>query len=89
MARPATELERETPVEDRIARLESDVAHIKSDVSEMKAGLRQLNATVYGVKDSVASLAVKIEKYRGVDRAWWLLIAGTILGVMARGFQWI
>jgi hypothetical protein len=26
---------------------------------------------------------------RALDRVWWLLMCGTLLGVMARGFKWI
>jgi len=35
-----------------------------------------------------ASIAA-LDKARIADRVWWLLIAGGILGVMARGFQWL
>ena len=82
-------MESEAPVEDRIARLESDVAHIQSDVSDIKIDIRGLDGKVDGVKDAVAKLALTMEKYRSVDRVWWLVIAGTLLGVMARGFKWI
>jgi predicted nucleic acid-binding Zn-ribbon protein len=47
-------------------------------------------------KDSLASLALTFEKAfaelkvgRALDRVWWLLMCGTLLGVMARGFKWI
>jgi hypothetical protein len=26
---------------------------------------------------------------RWSDKVWWLVIAGALLGVMARGFKWI
>jgi hypothetical protein len=28
-------------------------------------------------------------KQQWIDKVWWLLIAGAILGVMARGMKWI
>ena len=82
MATPATLLESEAPVEERSARLESHVEHIQADISEMKGDIRQL-------KEAMVKLAVTIEKYRGLDRVWWLVIAATLLGVMAHGFKWL
>jgi hypothetical protein len=31
----------------------------------------------------------QLMKSRMTDKVWWLLIAATLLGVMARGFKWI
>jgi outer membrane murein-binding lipoprotein Lpp len=63
---------------------------------KMDAIDQRLNAKIDGVKDLVASQALATEKSfaklnvgRALDRVWWLLIAASILGVMARGFKWI
>lgn len=50
--------------------------------------IESLTEKVDGLKESVTKLAVMIEKQRGVDRVWWLVIAATLLGVMAHGFKW-
>ena len=83
----------EVSVEARIARLEADVAHLRTDVTDIKVDLRarfdkvdsrmdRLDAKVDAVKDALASAKV-----------WALVLyfalAGTMLGVMARGFGWI
>ncbi len=104
MGVPAEKLHWEkSTVEERIARLEANVEHIQSDVSEIRQDVRRLDAKIDGVKDSVAALNERmhesfrkvdasLEKLRigqALDKVWWLLIAGAILGVMARGFKWI
>ena len=76
-------------MEDRIARLEARVEHIQSDIPEMKTDIRDLRTQAGEGKDAVTNLARKIEKYTGVDRVWWLVIAATLLGVMAHGFKWL
>ncbi len=129
MAMPALMLELETPVEERVARLEANVEHIRSDISDMKTDIRRLNdkvdavdqkltdkidavdqkltdkiddvdrrlsGRIDGVKDSVMSLALNMEKSfsalkvgRAFDRVWWLLMSAALLGIMARAFKWI
>jgi hypothetical protein len=56
----------------------------------------RLSAKIDQLKDALASLALNMEKSfaelkvgRALDRVWWLLMCGTLLGVMARGFKWI
>ena len=94
----------EIPMEARIARIEADVAHLRSDVADIKVDMRarfdrmdarmdrleskidsrtdELRKSVDGVKDRLASAQV-----------WALVLyfalAGSMLGVMARGFGWI
>jgi hypothetical protein len=73
MAMPALKLELETPVEDKIARLETHVEHIQSDVTELKTDVRRLNdkvdsveqkltAKIDGLKDSFANFQVYVER---------------------------
>jgi hypothetical protein len=57
---------------------------------------RRLSGKIDALKDSLATLALSTEKSfaalkvsRAMDRVWWLLIAGALLGVLARGFKWI
>ena len=107
MSMPALMFELENPVEERVARLEANVEHIQSDVSDMKVDLRRLNDKVDGLeqklsgkidslKDTVASLALTMEKSfaalkvgRALDRVWWLLMSAAMLGIMARAVKWI
>jgi len=73
MALPALKSELETPLEERVARLEANVEHIQKDVSDMKIDIRRLNDKIDGVgqklsakidsvKDSVTALALRMEK---------------------------
>jgi hypothetical protein len=97
MAKPALKLELEEPVEDRTGKLEAHVEHIRADVADTKVEIRRLNDKVDGLgQDALANLALRMEKLfaelkvgRALDRVWWLLMCGTLLGVMARGFKWI
>jgi t-SNARE complex subunit (syntaxin) len=103
MAMPALMFELETPLEERVARLEANVEHIQKDVSDMKIDIRRLNDKIDGVKDSVTTLAINMEKSfanveksfaalhaaRAFDRVWWLLMSAALLGVMARAFKWL
>jgi chromosome segregation ATPase len=94
---------RVTVVEIGLGRIEAHLAHIATDVTELKAtvremardqdlrelraemsklakeeDLRELRAEVGLLRDSLASAKI-----------WALLIAASILGVLARGFHWI
>jgi hypothetical protein len=96
MAMPALMFELETPLEERVARLEANVEHIQKDVSDMKIDIRRLDDKIDGVKDAVTALALNMEKSfaalhaaRAFDRVWWLLMSGALLGVMARAFKWL
>jgi len=57
---------------------------------------KRLGTKIDDVKDSVANLALVMEKGFGklnvaimVDRIWHLLMSAALLAVMARGFKWI
>jgi predicted RNase H-like nuclease (RuvC/YqgF family) len=62
MALPALKFEMETPLEERVARLETNVEHIQKDVSEMKIDIRRLGDKIDGVDQK---LSAKID---GVDQ---------------------
>jgi predicted nuclease with TOPRIM domain len=100
MAMPALKFELETPLEERVGRLEANVEHIRIDVSDIKNDIRRLNDKIEkvdqrlsdkidGVKDAVTALTAKMEKARHFDLMGWFLMAASILGVMAKGFKWI
>jgi hypothetical protein len=80
-------------MEVRIARLESDVAHLCADVSDIKADLR---TRFDRVDTRIDALAAKLDRLNdGISTAkisgllLYFALAGTMLGVMARGFGWI
>jgi hypothetical protein len=57
---------------------------------------QRLSGRIDSVKDSVANLALAMEKSfaemkvgRALDRVWWLLMSAALLGIMARAFKWI
>jgi outer membrane murein-binding lipoprotein Lpp len=73
MAMPVLKFELETPLEERVARLEANVEHIQKDVSDLKIDVRRLNdkidsvdqklsAKIDSLKDTVSALAINMEK---------------------------
>lgn len=102
-ARKFERLEAENSMEPRIARLEATTEHIQSEVNDLRhdmKGFRQeLKEYRQETKEMFGKLEAKFEQLqksfeemkiaRVWDRVWMLLAMGTLLGVMARGFQWI
>jgi SMC interacting uncharacterized protein involved in chromosome segregation len=73
MAMPALKFELETPLEERVARLEANVEHIQKDVSDLKIDVRRLydkidtvdhklSSKIDSLKDTVSALAINMEK---------------------------
>jgi uncharacterized protein YoxC len=96
MARPALKFQLEAPMEERVAKLEANVEHIRSDVSDIKTDVRRLNDKIDGVNkdlsgkiDTVIQAIADLKIGRALDRVWWLLMSGALLGIMARAFKWI
>ena len=107
MAIPALMSEMETPLEERVARLEANVEHIRSDISDVKIDIRRLGDKVDNMDqrlsakidsvdqklstkiDSVVQSIAELRIGRALDRVWWLLMSGALLGIMARAFKWI
>jgi hypothetical protein len=100
----STQQEKPVEMEVRIARLESDVAHLCTDVAEIKVDVRGLRARMDERIDRLESkldgrfdaLAAKLDRLNdGISTAkisgvpLYFALAGTMLGVMARGFGWI
>ena len=64
--------------------------------AKIDAEIQRVSGRIDGVKDSVVSLALTMEKSfaalkigRALDRIWWLLMSGALLGIMARAFKWL
>jgi hypothetical protein len=55
MAMPALKLEMETPVEERVARLEANVDHIQKDVADTKIDIRRLNDKIDSVDQKLST----------------------------------
>jgi uncharacterized coiled-coil protein SlyX len=69
-------------LEDRVARIESHVEHINEVTTDLRVEQRRTNDKIDSLKEKLHSTTV-----------WALLLyfalAGTLLGVMAKGFKWI
>jgi len=96
MATPARKFESEDPVEERLARLEEKADHTRADISDLKIELRRTNDKVDTLDGKLSAMALHMEKSfaelkvaRALDRVWWLLMSGALLGLMARAFHWI
>ena len=73
MALPALKFETETPLEERVARLEANVEHIQKDVSDMKIDIRRLGDKIDGVDQKLSAKIDSVEqrlsaKIDGVDQ---------------------
>lgn len=91
-------------MEARIARLESDVEHIRSDMADVKVDLRALrdktdamyvNLTdrIDGVHTDLTGRIDDVKDALASAKIWALVLysvlAGAMLGTMARGFGWL
>ena len=67
---------------EQVAELRSDVRHLQSDVTDIKGEVRSLNQRVDQIKDSLFSAKI-----------WalglYVALAGSLLYVLARGFEWV
>jgi hypothetical protein len=87
-------------LEAKTDHIQSDVTDLKADARRLDAKIDSkcgaLEAKFNELKDSMVALHLElkdefaaIRKQQWIDKVWWLLIAGAILGVMARGMKWI
>jgi predicted nucleic acid-binding Zn-ribbon protein len=92
--------ERVARLEANVEHMRSDISDIKLDIRRLNDKIdsadHKLTDKIDGVKDSVTNLTINVEKSfaalnvaRAVDRVWWLLMSGALLGIMARAFKWI
>ncbi len=49
---------------------------------------KRLSGKIDSLKDSMVTEFRNLDRARLYDRVWYLLIAGSILGLMAHGFKW-
>ena len=76
-------------VEARIARLESDMSHVRTDVADIKIDIRARFDKVDARLDRLDTKIDALEDSLASAKVWALIVAGGVLGVMARGFGWI
>ena len=92
--------ERVAVLEANIEHIRSDVSDMKTDIRRLNDKIdgvdQKLTAKIDAVKDGLANLALSMEKAfgafkvaRALDRVWWLLMSGALLGIMGRAFKWI
>lgn len=94
----------EEGMEARIARPESDVEHIRSDMADVKVELRTLRDKMDGMSTSLTQRMVDLtDRIDAVNtslkdglasaQVWalvlYIVLAGGMLGTMARGFGWL
>ena len=65
MAMPARKLEWETPVEDRLGKIEAHIEHMRSDISDLKVDVRRLNEKVDEVDKRLGGKIDDVDKRLG------------------------
>jgi predicted transcriptional regulator len=65
MAMPARKLEWETPVEDRLGKIEAHIEHMRSDISDLKVDVRRLNEKVDEVDKRLGGKIDEVDKRLG------------------------
>jgi uncharacterized protein YlxW (UPF0749 family) len=81
MAVAARKIEMETPMEQRVARLEAKVDIIQSDITKMQANISRLDEKIDAVKDSVNALRVEMkESLFALETKMWAAINSLKVG---------
>jgi chromosome segregation ATPase len=66
--------------------LSGKIDGVYKDLSEKIDGIyKDLSGKIDTVIQAIADLKIG----RALDRVWWLLMSGALLGIMARAFKWI
>ena len=92
--------ERIARLESDVEHIQADVTELKADVRKVneqvgviKDSLRdfrmQVEKRFAQLEGQIETRFAQLDKSRALDKVWWLLSLGTVLGVMARGFKWI
>jgi predicted nucleic acid-binding Zn-ribbon protein len=92
--------ERVAKLEANVEHIRSDVSDIKTDVrrlndkidgvnKDLSGKIDGVNKDLSGKFDIVIQAIADLKIGRALDRVWWLLMSGALLGIMARAFKWI
>jgi outer membrane murein-binding lipoprotein Lpp len=80
-------------MEARIARLGSDVAHIRADVGDLKGDVRSLREKMDALRDKMDERFAQLAESLASAKIWalvlYIALAGSLFGVLARGFGWL
>src|SRR5258708_18477821 len=90
--------ERVAKLEANVEHIRSDVSDIKTDVRRLNDKIDGVNKELSGKIDGVSKdLSGKIDTViqaiadlkigHALDRVWWLLMSGALLGIVARAFR--
>ena len=79
------------------AKLTSKIDGIDAKLTSKIDGIdAKLTGKYDSLNEALAALALRVEKGfselkvgRALDRVWWLLMSGALLGIMGRAFKWI
>jgi phage shock protein A len=92
--------ERVARLEVNVEHIRSDISDMKVDIRRLGDKIdnvdQKLSAKIDSVDqklstkiDSVVQSIAELRIGRALDRVWWLLMSGALLGIMARAFKWI
>jgi phage shock protein A len=92
--------ERVARLEANVEHIRSDVSDMKTDIRRLGDKIdsvdQKLSSKIDNVDqkfsskfDSVLEAIAELRIGRALDRVWWLLMSGALLGIMARAFKWI
>ena len=92
--------ERVARLEANVEHIRSDISDVKIDIRRLGDKVdnmdQRLSAKIDNVDqklsakiDSVVQSIAELRIGRALDRVWWLLMSGALLGIMARAFKWI
>jgi len=56
---------------------------------DLSGRIDALSKDLSGKIDAVVQAIAELRIGRALDRVWWLLMSGALLGIMARAFKWI
>lgn len=86
-----------TELKTRMIRVEEKIDGVRETLDKKIDAVREslekkietLRETLEGKIDKLNDAISSLKVARWVDRVWWLVGLGAMLGVMARGFKWI
>jgi phage shock protein A len=92
--------ERVARLEANVEHIRSDISDMKIDIrrlgdkvdavdQKVSAKIDNMDQKLSTKIDSVVQAIAELRIGRALDRVWWLLMSGALLGIMARAFKWI